>query len=80
MDAERHARTALSAAMAGSRATMFLLAALPAFGLALGQAMGAHPLDLLLHSPLGWGLLTVAAVLDTVGVLWTLAIIRRALR
>ena len=80
LDAERHARTALSAAMAGSRATMFLLATLPAFGLALGQAMGAHPLDMLLHSPMGWGLLTVAGVLDTLGVLWTLAIIRRALR
>ena len=80
LDAEQHARAALAAAMAGSRATMFLLATLPAFGLALGQAMGAHPLDMLLHSPLGWGLLTVAAVLDALGVLWTLAIIRRALR
>ena len=59
---------------------MLLLATLPVFGLGLGQAMGARPLDMLLHSPLGWGLVTLAAVLDAVGVLWTSAIIRRALR
>lgn len=80
LDAERQARTSLAAAMAGSRATMLLLATLPVFGLGLGQAMGARPLDMLLHSPLGWGLVTLAAVLDAVGVLWTSAIIRRALR
>jgi tight adherence protein B len=80
LDADRHARTALAAAMAGSRATMVLLAALPGFGLALGQALGAHPLAMLLHRPLGWMLLSVASVLDVFGVIWTRVIMTRALR
>ena len=80
LDAEQHARAALAASMAGSRVTMLLLATLPAFGLALGQALGAHPVHLLVHRPIGWLLLTAAAVLDGVGVLWTGVIIRKALR
>lgn len=80
LDAERHARDALGAAMAGSRATMLLLATLPVFGLLLGQALGAHPVQMLLHRALGWLLLFAAGVLDVAGVLWTNVIIRRALR
>lgn len=80
LDLERNARTALAAAMAGSRATMVLLAALPMFGIAMGQALGARPLHLLLHRPLGWMLLAAAIVLDASGMLWTRVIIRRALR
>jgi tight adherence protein B len=59
---------------------MALLAALPLLGLALGQSVGARPLDLLLHRPLGWGLLAAAATLDAVGVVVTRAIAVRALR
>lgn len=80
LDAERNARTALAAAMAGSRATTVLLAALPMFGIATGQALGARPLHLLVHRPLGWVLLTGAVVLDASGMLWTRVIIKRALR
>jgi tight adherence protein B len=80
LDADRQARAALAAAMAGSRATMLLLASLPAFGMVLGQALGAHPVRVLLQSPLGWMLLAAAAVLDALGVLWTRVIMRRALR
>ena len=80
LDAEQQARSALAAAMAGSRATMALLASLPAFGLVMGQALGAHPVHMLLHQPLGWMLLTAAGVMDTVGVVWTSVIMRRALR
>jgi len=68
MDADLQLRRELAAALAGPRATMVLLAALPAVGMLLGQAMGAHPLHLLLYRPVGWGLLTVAAGLDAVGV------------
>jgi tight adherence protein B len=80
MDCDEELRQELDAAMAGPRATMVLLAGLPLLGLALGQAVGAHPLGLLLHDPLGWGLLAAAAVLDGLGVLATRAIARTALR
>jgi tight adherence protein B len=65
--------------MAGPRATMALLAGLPLLGIVLGQSVGAHPLDLLLHHPLGWGLLASAVVLDATGVVVTRAIAVRAL-
>jgi tight adherence protein B len=80
MDDDDELRRELDAAMAGPRATMVLLAGLPLLGLALGEAVGAQPLDLLLHRPLGWGLLSAAAVLDGLGVLATRAIARLALR
>lgn len=80
MDCDDELRQELDAAMAGPRATMVLLAGLPLLGLALGQAVGASPLRLLLHRPLGWGLLTAAAVLDGLGVIATRAIARAALR
>ena len=39
--------------LAGSRATAWLLAGLPAGGIALGYAIGADPLAVLLHTPVG---------------------------
>jgi tight adherence protein B len=80
MDSDDELRRELEAAMAGPRATMVLLAGLPLMGLALGQSVGAHPLQLLLHRPLGWGLLAGAALLDGLGVVATRAIARVALR
>lgn len=80
MDSDDEVRRELDAAMAGPRATMTLLAGLPLLGLALGQAVGAHPLQLLLHRPLGWGLLAAAATLDALGVVITRTIARVALR
>jgi tight adherence protein B len=80
MDCDDELRQELDAAMAGPRATMVLLAGLPLLGLALGQAVGAHPLGLLVHRPLGWGLLSAATILDGLGVLATRAIARSALR
>jgi tight adherence protein B len=80
LEAERQAHDALDAALAGPRATMMLLAGLPVLGLVLGQSLGAHPVGLLLHRPLGWALLAVGALLDAVGVAWTRLLVRRALR
>jgi tight adherence protein B len=80
MDSDEELRQELDAAMAGPRATMVLLAGLPALGLVLGQSVGAQPIQLLLHRPLGWGLLAAAAVLDGLGVMVTRAIARSALR
>jgi tight adherence protein B len=78
MDEEAELRRELDAALAGPRATMALLAGLPVFGLVLGQSVGAHPVRLLLHRPLGWGLLAGAAILDAAGVLIMRAIVMRA--
>lgn len=80
LDGERQTRAALDAALAAPRATMLLLAALPAFGLVLGQSLGAHPLAVLLHRPLGWAMLATGAVLDAMGIAWTRLLVRRALR
>ena len=66
--------------MAAPKATMALLAGLPLFGLALGQAIGARPIHLLLYRPIGWGLLAGAMLLDGVGVLVSRRISRWALR
>ena len=80
LDVERQNRAALDAALAAPRATMLLLAALPVFGLALGQSLGARPMSVLLHRPLGWAMVTLGVTLDAVGVAWTRLLVRRALR
>ncbi|MFF0411625.1 type II secretion system F family protein [Kitasatospora sp. NPDC004745] len=66
--------------LAGPRATIAVLAALPAAGLLLGAALGARPVDVLLHTPAGLGCLAAGAVLEGLGVLWTARIVRAATR
>ena len=80
LDADAQTRAALAAALAAPRATITLLAALPVLGVVLGESLGAHPLRLLLHRPLGWALLCAAVALDVTGVAWTRLLVRRALR
>jgi tight adherence protein B len=80
LDAEAAARRSLQAALAGPRATMLLLLALPCLGIALGESTGAHPLSLLVHRPLGWTLLAAAVVLDAIGAAWTRRLLRGAMR
>lgn len=80
MDSEEEIRHEVAAAMAGPRATVAVLSCLPVLGLALGEAVGAHPMQLLLHSALGWALLGAAGLLDLLGVVLTRAIVRIALR
>jgi tight adherence protein B len=80
MDCDDELRRELDSAMAGPRATMILLAGLPLLGLALGQAVGAHPVQLLVRGPIGWALMVAAATLDGLGVIATRAIARLALR
>jgi tight adherence protein B len=80
LDGELELRQELDSALAGPRATVVLLAGLPVMGLALGQAVGARPLHLLLYRPLGWGLLAGAAVLDAAGVVVMTRITRWATR
>ncbi|HET6816681.1 MAG TPA: type II secretion system F family protein [Mycobacteriales bacterium] len=76
LDADAADRRAFDAALAGPRASMTLLAGLPVLGLLMGQSVGAHPLRLLLHQPVGWALLTGAGLLEAVGVLWSRRLVR----
>lgn len=71
LKAERARLRAVEVELAGIRATILLLAALPLFGLALGLALGADPLGTLLHRPLGRFGLALGAALDLAGLLWT---------
>jgi tight adherence protein B len=80
MDDDADLRRELDAAMAGPRATMVLLALLPVLGLALAESVGAHPVALLLHRPVGWALVAGATALDLTGVFVTRAIAHAALR
>ena len=79
LDTETADRRAFEAALAGPRASMTLLAGLPALGLLMGQSAGAHPLRLLLHRPLGWALLGAAVVLELAGLVWSRRLIRGVL-
>lgn len=57
--------------LAGIRATILLLAALPLFGFAMGVALGANPLNTLLHNTFGQLSLVLGVALDLIGLLWT---------
>ncbi|MFG2311342.1 type II secretion system F family protein [Streptomyces sp. NPDC048566] len=76
--AERDQRADLRAQLAGSRSTASMLAGLPVLGLLLGTALGAHPLEVLLHTGPGLGCLLVGGVLESVGLWWALRIVRGA--
>ncbi|MFY1673644.1 type II secretion system F family protein [Plantactinospora sp. WMMB334] len=71
-DARAMARglAAAEAQAAGARATAWLLAALPAGGIALGYGIGVDPLDILLHTSLGAGCAIGAVTLQLAGLLW----------
>ncbi|MFI9728506.1 type II secretion system F family protein [Streptomyces sp. NPDC052092] len=76
--AERDQRADLRAQLAGARATAVMLAGLPVVGLALGAALGADPLHVLLHTPSGSVCLAVGGVLEGLGLWWVLRIMRGA--
>ncbi|MBB1253344.1 type II secretion system F family protein [Streptomyces sp. OF3] len=75
---DRDRQAELRAQLAGPRATAVILALLPCMALALGTAMGAEPLEVLLRTPLGWALLTGAAVLEWAGLAWVAGLARAA--
>ncbi|MCK1795131.1 type II secretion system F family protein [Streptomyces sp. XM4193] len=75
---ERDQREDLQAQLAGPRATVSILAGLPLLGVSMGTAMGADPLGVLLHTPVGWVLLAASSGLELLGALWARAIVRRA--
>ncbi len=76
--AERDQRADLRAQLAGARSTAVMLAALPVLGLALGAALGADPLHVLLHTGAGLGCLLVGGLLEGLGMWWAMRIVRGA--
>ncbi|MFD9125520.1 type II secretion system F family protein [Kitasatospora sp. NPDC059571] len=76
--AERALSEEVAGELAGARTTVALLAALPVFGLALGTALGARPLPVLLHTPTGLACLTTGVLLEAAGLAWTARIVRAA--
>ncbi|MBM7416993.1 tight adherence protein B [Rhodococcus corynebacterioides] len=75
-DRGRSARR-IEASMAGPRATAMVLAALPAVGVLLGQAMGAAPLAVLTGGGAGGIMLVVGVALACAGLLWTDVIVAK---
>jgi tight adherence protein B len=61
---------------AGARATAVLLTALPLGGIALGYGIGADPLGVLLHTPLGAACAGAALLLQAGGLAWTDRLVR----
>ncbi|MEU0274096.1 type II secretion system F family protein [Streptomyces sp. NPDC006307] len=72
----RDQRERLRAQLTGAWATVGLLAVLPVVGLAMGWAMGADPLRVLLHTPAGAGCLVVGGLLEAAGLWWAGRIVR----
>ncbi|WP_433267509.1 type II secretion system F family protein [Actinosynnema sp. CS-041913] len=65
------------ARMAGPRASAAVLAALPVFGVLLGELTGSGPLDVLTSTAVGQVLLVVGAVLICAGLRWSAHLTRR---
>jgi tight adherence protein B len=72
-DARAQDRAAATAAAqaAGAQATAMLLVALPVGGIGLGISMGADPVGVLLHTPIGAGCAVAAVLLQCGGLLWS---------
>ncbi|WP_405005686.1 hypothetical protein OHV13_17195 [Kitasatospora purpeofusca] len=75
---ERALSEEIAAELAAPRTTIAVLAALPLAGLLLGAALGARPLEVLLHTPAGLASLAVGAALEGLGLVWTARIVGAA--
>jgi tight adherence protein B len=64
-------RDEVIAQLASARASARVLAVLPIFGVLLGEAVGATPVQFLLHTAVGAGCLTATVALDVAGLAWT---------
>ncbi|MFD3521192.1 type II secretion system F family protein [Streptomyces sp. NPDC058653] len=74
--AQQDQRDSMRAQLAGAWSTVVVLALLPVVGLAMGWAMGADPLSVLLHTPAGLGCLVVGGLLEAMGFWWAGRIVR----
>ncbi|GIG58813.1 hypothetical protein Lfu02_31850 [Longispora fulva] len=75
---EQSRRAGTAAQLAGARATMAILTALPAMGLALGYAIGGDPLAVLLHTRFGAVCAVLALLLQLLGLTWADRLVRHA--
>lgn len=71
-------RQLVTAQLAGPRATATLLAGLPVLGLGLAAGSGGQPLAILFGTRIGQAALLAGAVLQAIGTLWSMRIIRSA--
>ena len=76
--ADEAVRQELAAALAGPRASAVLLSLLPGFGVLLGSALGADPVDVLVGTGPGRLALLGGTLLVAAGVRWTEAIVESA--
>ncbi|NUK61027.1 type II secretion system F family protein [Streptomyces lunaelactis] len=74
--ADRDQRQDLHSQLSGAWSTISLLALLPVAGLAMGWALGAAPLRVLLHSPAGLVCLVIGGLLEVAGLCWAARIVR----
>lgn len=75
---DAHSRAAREVALAGPRATARVLATLPVLGVALGTAMGADPVAVLLATGPGRACAAAGGSLAVLGWLWTAVLVRQA--
>ncbi len=78
LDAQLDGLSARDTALAGPRATVILLAWLPAVGLILAFALGVNPLAVLLGTPLGLLALVSGVLLMVASRMWSGSLVRRA--
>ncbi|WP_443076357.1 type II secretion system F family protein [Streptomyces sp. NBC_01716] len=74
--AQRDQRESMRAQLTGAWSTVVVLALLPVVGLAMGWAMGADPMGVLLHTSAGLGCLAVGGLLEALGFWWAGRIVR----
>ena len=74
--AMERARLTAQAQAAGARASAGLLAVLPVGGVALGYAVGADPLAMMVHTRLGAACVAAAVLLQFTGLAWSARISR----
>ena len=75
----RNQEQLIQAELASTKATMFVLAALPLVGAGMGLLLGAHSLSWLVGSTVGRICLLLGLILELVGWLWVKKLLGRAL-
>lgn len=80
VESQRSLSAAVRSAVAGPKASATVVATLPVLGVALGGAMDAHPLAVLIGTSAGRILGTVGLALNAAGAAWTRSLIRAAVR
>lgn len=71
-------RAEVGARAAGPRTTALVLVGLPLVGVAMSAALGGAPLVFLFTTPMGLLCLVMGVLLDVLGALWTLRMVRGA--